>query len=329
MDRFGRRIDYLRISVTDRCNLRCIYCMPPEGVPAKSHSEILTLEEIARIARAAAMCGMTRIRITGGEPLVRKGLTSLIRELSAIHGIEDLALTTNGMLLPAVARGLAESGLQRVNVSLDTLKRDRFRRITRLGDVDGVLRGIDAAFEAGLRPVKLNVVAMRGWNEDEILDFARLTLERSLHVRFIELMPIGECLPWARRELVPCQEIQERLRAFDPTFAPAPAAHTARGGGPAVYYSFAGALGTVGFIAASSGHFCQSCNRLRLTADGRLGPCLFSMEGLDLRTLVRDRSVRDEDLCYAIRQAIDRKPPDRSVACALAPVGCGMSQIGG
>jgi GTP 3',8-cyclase len=315
----SRRVDYLRLSVTDRCNLRCVYCMPPQGVAPRSHDEILTYEELLVFAEAAVAAGITRVRVTGGEPLVRKGLVSFVERLAALDGITDLSLTTNGILLPGCAAELRAAGLSRVNVSIDSLDEGRFAQLTRGARLADALAGLDAAFSAGFSPVKVNAVLLAGV-EDEVDRFVELTRRREVHVRFIEYMPLDRRLA-ADGAFVPAGFVLERLHAehrleaVDGPF----------GLGPARYYRVPGALGTIGFIAGVSDHFCARCNRLRLMADGRLKTCLFSApeRELDVRPLIG----RPVELAGAIAAAIDGKSFDRSLEAPDA--GRGMSQIGG
>ncbi len=282
-DAFRRPITYLRISVTDRCNLRCTYCMPEAGLPWIPKPEILTYEEIEQIVRAAASVGVRSIRLTGGEPLVRRGLARLVGRLSAIEGIEDVALSTNGLLLGDEARPMAEAGLRRVNVSLDTLKPERFESIARRPGLERVLAGIDAAIAAGLAPLKINCVVMRGSNDDEIAAFAELTRERPVFVRFIEMMPVLDNVDAQRDAYVSSDEILDRVRAVG-ALEPSPGPG---GNGPARYFAFPGAPGAVGVISPLSHDYCETCNRVRLTADGRLRLCLFGDFEIDLRTPLR------------------------------------------
>jgi len=320
-DSFQRPINYLRISVTDRCNLRCIYCMPPQGVRLSPRSEILHYEEIQAVAQAAAALDINKVRLTGGEPLVRSGLSHLVEILSQIEGIDDIALTTNGMLLRQHAAPLRQAGLRRVNVSLDTLKREKFHRITRHDRLGDVLDGIKAAKEAGLDPVKVNMVVIRGINDDEVLDFARLTIEQEWHVRFIEPMPfgIGEGISF-----VPTGEIQERLLSLGSLEPCLPS----QGNGPAKYFRFEGTQGTVGFISPLSEHFCFNCNRLRLTVDGKLRPCLLSDEELDLKNPLR-RGASSDELKGLIQQAVAQKPERHHLSEGVLPKGRAMCQVGG
>ncbi|CCO09313.1 GTP 3',8-cyclase MoaA [Desulforamulus hydrothermalis] len=303
-DDFQRNINYLRISVTDRCNLRCVYCMPPAGVKHTPHREILSLEEINRVVEAASDIGIRKIRITGGEPLVRKNILRLFQAIADNPAIDDLSLTTNGILFADMANDLKKAGLKRVNFSLDSLEPENFKHITRIGKFSDVWRGIDKALELQLHPVKLNVVAVRGVNDHEFADFARLSRELPLHIRFIELMPIGECNPWAVDNFIAAQEIIQRLQQ---EFGPLETQIKVTGNGPARYYRLPGAKGTIGFITAMSEHFCSSCNRLRLTANGRLRPCLYSNQEFDLKTPLRKGATRQE-LAALIEEAIRHKP---------------------
>jgi cyclic pyranopterin phosphate synthase len=303
VDPFGRRIDYLRLSVTDRCNLRCLYCMPPEGIPWAWRTQMLSDAEIQALVRVAAGLGISKVRLTGGEPLVRTGIVNLVRGLSQVPGVRDLSLSTNGMLLGRMAQALKACGLARVNVSLDTLRPERFRQVTRLGELGAVLRGIEQALRWGLEPVKINMVVMRGVNDDEIPDFVALTRSLPVHVRFIELMPIGETGFFSRQHWLPLPEIRVRCGPLEPL----PGEDAPRGSGPAVYFRPPGALGTVGFIAALSCNFCARCNRLRLTSTGRLVPCLAGEEGVDLRGPLREGAGADR-LEALFRQAVAGKP---------------------
>jgi len=321
LDSFGRVINYLRISVTDRCNLRCIYCMPPEGVPQISHSEILSYEEIQTVVQAAAELGICKIRLTGGEPLVRAELPNLVRMLSQIEEIQELSLTTNGTVLKKYALELKQAGLSRVNVSLDTLKSDKFRYITRLGELEGVLEGVEAAKEAGFDPVKINTVVMRGINDDEILDFARMTYEDGWHVRFIELMPFKGVA-----KFVPSIELRQHISLLGKL---EPCA-SITGNGPAMYYRLAGGKGTIGFIAPhSEPSFCSRCNRMRLTPDGKLRPCLLGEDEIDLKTPLRNNASMEE-LKRLILKAVASKPEHHHLEGGnVRLVNRKMSQIGG
>jgi GTP 3',8-cyclase len=283
IDGFRRAITYLRVSVTDKCNLRCVYCMPAEGLPWLRREEILSYEEIAEIVRAAATVGVTGVRLTGGEPLVRRDLERLVAAIAAVPGVADVSLSTNGLLLEAQLAGLVAAGLRRINFSLDTLRADRFEAIARRPGLDAVLRGIEAAVRAGLAPLKLNCVVMRGRNDDELADFAALTRELPIFVRFIEVMPVHENVGLQRDAYVSSDEILQRLGAIGdlrPEAGPA-------GNGPARYFSFPGAPGAIGVISPLSHDYCERCNRVRLTADGRLRLCLFGDHALDLRSPLR------------------------------------------
>jgi cyclic pyranopterin phosphate synthase len=296
--------------------------MPAEGVPLLSHEEILHYEEICTIAQAAAELGIVKIRLTGGEPLVRSRLTNLVAMLSQIRGIDDISLTTNAELLERFATDLKSAGLHRVNVSLDSLRSDRFQSITRVGRLDNVLRGIGAAKNAGLVPVKTNTVVIRGTNDDEVIDFAQLTIEEDWHVRFIEYMPFSNGNDSADNLLVPISEIKrniETLGRLEPTYD--------SGGGPARYFRLQGSKGTIGFISPVSEHFCRACNRLRLTADGKLRPCLFSDDEIDLRSTLRDGAGVD-DIKQLIYEAASCKPEGHQLKIGVS---CErfMAQIGG
>ncbi|HEY4711200.1 MAG TPA: GTP 3',8-cyclase MoaA [Dehalococcoidia bacterium] len=321
LDSFGRSINYLRISVTDRCNLRCIYCMPPGGVPQISHSEVLSYEEIRTVVLAAAELGINKVRLTGGEPLVRADFPQLVKMLSKIEGIEELSLTTNGTVLKKYALELKEAGLSRVNVSLDTLKPDKFRYITRLGELKAVLEGIEAAKEAGFDPVKINTVVMRGINDDEILDFARMTYEDGWHVRFIELMPFKGVA-----EFVPSAELRQHISLLGKLELCMPVASN----GPAMYYRLSGAKGTIGFISPLTElSFCSRCNRMRLTPDGKLRPCLLGEDEIDLRVPLRN-NVSIEELKSLILKAVASKPEHHQLNGGTTRlVKRKMSQIGG
>jgi len=324
-DDFGRAINYLRVSVTDRCNLRCVYCMPPQGVKKHAHTDILRYEELALVIRAAAEIGITKVRLTGGEPLARLGLTEFVQMIAAIPGIDDLSMTTNGTLLARHAKALAEAGLHRVNVSLDTLDPERFAAITRRDRLDDVWAGIAAARAVGLTPIKFNMVVVRGLNDDQIVDFAGKTLVDDWHVRFIELMPIGTNIRWAGDGIVPITEMRARIES---EIGPLQPIHGPKGNGPARYHQLVGAKGTIGFIGALSDHFCPSCNRLRLTADGRLRLCLLSEREVDLRTTLRSGATL-ETVKGLLTQAIQSKPRRHHLDEALAPRDRTMAQIGG
>ncbi|MBE3585504.1 GTP 3',8-cyclase MoaA [Desulfofundulus thermocisternus] len=324
-DRYQREINYLRVSVTDRCNLRCRYCMPPQGVSVVPRREILSLEEITRVVEAATEVGVKKVRLTGGEPLVRRGITELVRKLAGIPEIDDVALTTNGILLAGKAEQLKAAGLCRVNISLDTLKPERFSFITRGGSLEAVWRGIEKSLEIGLHPVKLNAVVVRGFNDDEICDLARLSIKHPLHVRFIELMPFGTAAGYSREGHVPAAEIRSLI---EKELGQLQEVRKLAGSGPARYYRLPGAPGTIGFISAVSDHFCGRCNRLRLTATGALRPCLFSEHEIDLKGPLRRGATRDE-LAGLIARAIQDKPGWHRLGQENFRTRKNMSQIGG
>ena len=330
-DSFGRTIDYLRISVTDRCNFRCIYCMPEQGVVSMSPHEILRGHEIVTIARIAAECGIKHIRLTGGEPLVRRGMVKNVRDIASIPGIEDVSLTTNGVLLPKFAHALKEAGLSRVNISLDTLDSKKFAFVTRGGNLQSTLDGIEAAFAAGLEPVKVNAVVVRSLEQD-LLEFAKMTIERPLHMRFIEYMPVGESSGtdgsgWGIADVISCKEmlraINERSVAQGLS-ALIPADDKPKGWGPARYWKFPDARGTVGFISPVSNHFCSECNRVRLSADGKLRTCLFSDDELDIKTALREGGEAAARTIF--EQAVSAKPKENENTVGTKRK---MSQIGG
>lgn len=336
-DRFGRNIDYLRISLTDRCNLRCVYCMPEAGVETREHDEILSFEEIVRVVEVAARCGIKHLRFTGGEPLVRKGAQDLIGACKNVQGIEDVAITTNGVLLPRFASELKAAGLSRVNISLDSLDPDTYRTLTRCGNLDDALAAIHAALDAGFDPVKINTVVIRSMNQD-LAAFARLTKDLPLHVRFIEYMPLGstcssEVAHWDESEVIPLPELIETLTAScvgTGLGAPYPLdnanqrALVPAGWGPAHYWKLPNSRGTIGFITSVSDHFCASCNRLRLTADGKLRLCLFSDEELDVRAALRQGTTEDVEALFW--QAMKQKPESHAARTGTVRE---MVQMGG
>jgi len=379
IDSYNRTIDYLRVSVTDRCNFRCVYCMPEEGAPVSPKACILSFEEIERLVRIAVELGMTKIRLTGGEPLVRKDIDQLVARIGAIPGLRDLSMTTNGSVLARHAAHFAQSGLNRINISLDTLRPDRFARIARRGNLESVLEGIAASQEAGLTPLKINCVVMRDWNDDEVVDFARLTLSEPFDVRFIELMPINwsqgddggvgmetffalaaplpeyrrdtNVMLYARPEIgaleqtlqlnrnaligqldatqmrrafVSTQEMQNRIEAALGALQPA----EVQVNGPARSYRLTGARGTLGFISQITNDLCLNCNRLRLTADGQLRPCLMADGEVDLRTPLRDGAT-DAEIAELFRRTVLHKPREHRLEDGMAPVHRNMSQLGG
>ncbi|HET7276165.1 MAG TPA: GTP 3',8-cyclase MoaA [Longimicrobiaceae bacterium] len=324
-DGFGRRIEYLRISVTDKCNLRCVYCMPEEGLPWLKRDQLLSFEEIVEIVRSMAEIGLSRLRITGGEPLVRRDLPSLVRMLRAVPGIEDIALSTNAVLLADTAEALRDAGLDRLNVSLDSLRPERVDAISRRpGSAAQIFRGLDAAERAGFAPIKINCVVMRGRNDDEVADFARISQERPWHIRFIEVMPTGENLGISSDEYVSSDEILEKIADLGTLSA----VDGPPGNGPATYYALPGAPGTIGVITPMSHNYCERCNRMRLTADGQLRPCLFG----EIQTNLRDPLRRGEPIEPLIRHTLRIKPERHSLVQG-SDVGSGglmaLSQVGG
>lgn len=325
-DPLSRRIDYLRISVTDRCNLSCLYCKPREQVRVLPHDDILRYEEILRLTAVAVRLGISHVRVTGGEPLLRRGVAGLIASLREVEGIQDISLTTNGVLLAEQARSLRNAGVSRLNISLDTLEPGKFRRMTGKDEWERVWRGIAVAEELGFEPVKINVVPVRGVNEDEIASFARLTLDRALHVRFIEFMPIGAGDRWHRDVCVTSEEVRAVIERAFGVLSP----HASRGSaGPSNNYRIAGAKGVVGFISPITKHFCGSCRRLRLTADGKIRPCLLADTEIDVKTPLRT-GCDDAELERLLTVSLAVKP-ERHYLGANVP-GCWqrtMSGIGG
>lgn len=323
MDNHNRVIDYMRVSITDLCNLRCVYCRPPEGVSLVSHDEILRYEEILTIVQVARDMGIRKIRITGGEPLVRRGVLDFVSRLTSIPGIEDVGITTNGVLLGALARDLRAAGLTRINTSLDSLRRETFRAITGSDLLDKVLTGIDAAIDAGFSPVKINVVLLQGFNEADIPDFARLTLDRPVDVRFIERMPFGaepvERPPDPFSALKALEIIRREVGELRPL-------ERASLDGPATMFMLPAARGRIGVIDPVTGHFCGNCNRLRLTARGTLRPCLLSATEIDLRSCLRNGAPY-EKLAEIIRMAVLAKPAGDTRN--LGAMREAMSMIGG
>ncbi len=316
IDNYGRVIDYMRISVTELCNLRCRYCMPEEGIVKRAHDEMMTAEETIDAVKAAVSLGIKKIRITGGEPLVKRGIVKLCDAISAIEGVEELCITTNGTLLPKFGKELREAGVSRVNISLDTLDPDKYREITRIGELSDALAGIDAAFEAGFDKIKINNVLMGGFNDDEIGDFVRLTVDRPIEVRFIELMPIGGGMDFDRSGFISCQQVLSKVPELEPL---------ERSEGVAVLYRLPGAEGRVGLIRPISCEFCGDCNKIRLTSDGMLKPCLHSDAELCIKGLQLD------EMKEVMRNAVLQKPEMRDTLDADNPshAGRNMNSIGG
>lgn len=338
VDQFSRTISYLRLSITDHCNLRCMYCMPEhdgKGNPVKHgnflrHDELLSYEELLRVVRIAVGMGMSKLRLTGGEPLVRRGILDFIKELSKIDGLNQVLVTTNGVLLGEYAEDLLASGVHQVNISLDTMQRDKFKQISGRDFFDKVWESICTAERLGFK-VKLNAVAMKGINDDEFLDFARLSLEHSFQIRFIEFMPAGDAGSWSQGRFCDSDEIMKKIR----TIGSLEPSEKQRSSGPAKLYTFSsgGRKGTLGFISPISHHFCDQCTRLRLTSEGRLRPCLLHDIETDLRVLLRG-GVSDDVVRNAIRDAIFNKPKGHQLSTVQDVVeksrcNGGMSKIGG
>jgi cyclic pyranopterin phosphate synthase len=320
-------VSYLRVSVTDRCNLRCRYCVSEEAFDFIPCAGILRYEEFVRVARALAPAGIDKVRLTGGEPLVRRDLPRLVAMLRGIDGIRDVGLTTNGVLFADYAGALRDAGLTRVNISLDSLRPKRFAEITRRDFFPRVMAGIDAALDLGFAPVKINVVAMRGVNDDEFVDFVRFAGDRGLEVRFIEFMPVGGTSGWQTSAFIPAADIRDRLAAALGPLEPEPPEYS---GGPARLWRLVGSGVRIGFISALSDHFCEHCNRVRITADGRLRPCLLRDVEFDLRSVLRSPATSDEDIRRLFSRALASKPAGHGMSCN-APRKCQriMSSIGG
>lgn len=317
-DKYDREITYLRVSVTDRCNLRCRYCMPEEGIEKKLHDNMLSLEDTYRIIKASTRLGIKKIRFTGGEPLVRLNLPWLINKVSNIEEIKEITMTTNGILLAKYIDELKKAGLNRVNISLDTLDPEKFRYITRCGDINKVFEGIKAAREYGLLPIKINVVLMKGFNDDEIEDFANLAKDHDLIVRFIELMPFGEGYSWTKDKYLSNERVLEKLKNLEQI--------DYEKGSPSRYYKIKGSKGKIGLINPISRHFCQTCNRIRLTADGNIKPCLHSDLEIDLKKHLHS----DESLYEGLKEAIDKKPSRHHInEEGYNPIKRDMNRIGG
>lgn len=316
IDSFGREIRYLRISVTELCNLRCRYCMPAEGVCKKSHFDMLTEDELITAVEAAAALGITKLRVTGGEPLVKKNIVSICRRAAAVEGIREVCLTTNGVLLPQLAKPLKEAGVKRLNLSLDTLNREKYAYITRVGRLEAFFAGLDAALEAGFEKIKINAVLIGGFNDDEILPLAELTKQYPVDMRFIEMMPMYDSGDFGRNAFISCTRVLDQL----PDAVPAE-----NDGGVARLYRLPGAQGSIGLISPVSAHFCADCNRIRLTADGKLKPCLHSadeycLKGLDLEGMkaVLEEAIRNKPAWHGDLDAAHRSHAGRN-----------MNQIGG
>ncbi|MHB8839360.1 MAG: GTP 3',8-cyclase MoaA [Gemmatimonadaceae bacterium] len=322
-DQYGRSIEYLRISVTDRCNFRCVYCMPERGLAWLPKPQILSYEEITAVVRQLAPLGLRRLRITGGEPTVRPELPTLIRELRGVPGIEDIALSTNGVKLPQMAQALRDAGLDRVNMSSDSLRPARIAEIARRNLSFDPVAAARAATAAGLDPIKINVVVIRGANDDEVEDFAALTLDRAWHVRFIELMPVGDLAGTEFERVVPSEEVLDRIAA---RFGPLePFEGPARGNGPARYQRIPGARGSIGVITPLTHTYCETCNRVRLTADGRLRTCLYGDHEVNLRDALR----AGEPLRPLFERALAEKPKEHELLQLRVGGLKALSEVGG
>jgi cyclic pyranopterin phosphate synthase len=329
LDKFNREINYLRVSITDRCNLHCNYCRPKEGVSWKGHEDILRYEEIIRVVSVAVKMGLIKVRVTGGEPMVRRGFVEFLAALKKIKGLQDISLTTNGILLEEYAEAIYQAGIRRINISLDSLDKDKYARITGGGDLDAVLRGIVRAEEIGFYPLKINTVAIKGFNDDEVLAFARLAADKPFQVRFIELMPVGPANLALQEEYLPADRLMQTISSkyeLEPL-----SGKRNQSDGPAKIFKVKGGHGEIGFINPISNHFCSTCNRLRLTADGKLRVCLLQDEERDLRTALR-ANCNNAELEYLIREAILLKPKQHDLTCTgrnLKKCHREMSAIGG
>lgn len=316
-DSYGREINYLRISLTDRCNLRCIYCMPQRGIEKVSHEDILILEEVYEITEAFVDLGINKIRFTGGEPLTRKGIVNLIEKVSKLSGVKDLAMTTNGILLEKFSASLKEAGLNRVNISLDTLKEEKYAYITRGGKLEEILKGIEEARKVGLTPIKINTVLIGGFNDDEIIDFVKLTEKEEIDVRFIELMPVGEAAPWAKEKFVSNSMVLDKVKELVPV-------EREDNSSPAVYYKLPNGKGRVGLINPITCKFCENCNRIRLTSQGKLKLCLHSNKEIDIKEALRN----GEDIKKLITKSILKKEESHKLEEGKY-INRNMNQIGG
>jgi GTP 3',8-cyclase len=331
IDRYGREIDYLRISLIDHCNLRCVYCMPLRGLTFAASEELLTAEELETVGRAAASVGFKKIRLTGGEPLLRADVVEIVERLRAIEGIRDIVLTTNGILLPRFARPLKAAGLSRINIHVDTLNAERLKRVMRFGTLQEIWGGIEAAEEAGLAPIKLNSVVVRDYNEHDVAELARLTLDRDWHVRFIELMPLGggECAQLSLSNFVPNPETRARIERELGSLEELPAE---RASDESKNFRFATARGVVGFISPVSEPYCGSCNRMRLTADGRFHLCLLNDDELDVKSAVRNGRkgrAREQAVAEILLKAVELKPTGHRLDEGVSTQRRSMFQIGG
>jgi len=317
-DLYGRKINYMRLSITDLCNLRCVYCMPEEGVEKRPHKKNLSFEEMIGLVNAGVALGIDKIRLTGGEPLVRHGIVGLVKEIGQIEGIKDLTMTTNGILLAKYAKDLKAAGLNRVNISLDTFDPEKYHKITRWGHVEDVFAGIEAAKEAGLNPIKINVVLINGFNDDEIETFVNYTRENKVDVRFIELMPLGQSPGFAENKYISNDEVLKRMPELKPIAQREKSS-------PAEYYRLPGAKGRIGLINPISKHFCKECNRIRVTTDGKIKPCLHSNQEIDVLALRKEGMTYEEILL----KAIEEKPEKHHINENEKQLLRNMNEIGG
>jgi cyclic pyranopterin phosphate synthase len=329
LDKFSREINYLRVSITDRCNLRCRYCRPKEGISLQGHEDILRYEEIIRVISVAVKMGLVKVRVTGGEPLVRRGVVDFLSALKNINGLKDISLTTNGILLEEFAKDIFDVGVCRINISLDSLNKDKYFHITNGGDLNAVFRGIAKAEEIGFSPIKINTVAIKGFNDDEALDFARLAVEKPFQVRFIELMPVGKTNLDYGEDYMPASQLIEKIsQSYE--LEPMKSKKN-KSDGPARIFKIKGGRGEIGFINPVSDHFCSTCNRLRLTSDGKLRVCLLKEKEFDLKKALRE-NCSDIELENLIREAILLKPKQHDLVCtenSLKKCYRNMSEIGG
>lgn len=326
-DRFGREIDYLRISLIDHCNLRCVYCMPLRGLKFVSSTELLTASELERVARAALSVGFRKFRLTGGEPTLRPDIVEIVEKIASLDGVRDISMTTNAILLPNLAKPLVRAGLKRVNIHVDTLDPVRLRKVMRFGSLDEIEAGIAAAEEAGLKPLKINVVVTRDYNDMDVVDLARKTLEKDWHVRFIELMPLGggEAARVALTQFVPTRETQRRI---EEGLGPLTHVGSANPSDESRNYRFPGAKGIVGFISPVSEPYCGTCNRMRLTADGRFHLCLLNDDELDVKKALRSGGG-DEEVAAILARAVGLKPTGHRLDEGISTEERSMFQIGG
>ena len=329
-DIYHRKINYVRVSVTDRCNLRCIYCKPAKGFQQLAKAQILSYEEILRLVQLAISCGLSKVRLTGGDPLVRRDIVKLVGSIARLQGVEDLSLTTNGILLDQMAYDFYNAGLRRINISLDSLKREKYQYITGRDGLDQVLKGIEKAQRVGFFPIKINMVVIKGINDDEILDLAKLSLDNPFHLRFIEFMPIGNDQLWREKKYFSCLKMKRIISAYKPLIPTSISGpHHSLNNGPAQLFEFKGAPGKIGFISPISNHFCPTCNRIRLTADGKVRSCLFSNQEIDIRRSIRSGSS-DEELQKLLIEGIKAKPREHNINQAPSLIfNRSMAGIGG